>query len=109
MNSYIYVPLCIILTSMGQLFLKIGARGKNNIRSMFLNPYAITGYVLLAVVTVCAVLALNSVDLKLFYALMSLNYVVVILLSNVILNEPLSYNKIVATSLIVIGIIVFNM
>jgi drug/metabolite transporter (DMT)-like permease len=55
------------------------------------------------------IVALKGLDLKLFYALTSLNYVVVMVLSRIVLRESLSRNKVVAGCLIVAGVVVFNL
>ena len=50
-----------------------------------------------------------SPEFKLFYALSSLNYVVVMVLSRIVLKEDLRRNKVVALCLIVLGVVVFNL
>ena len=109
MNYYIYAAVCVILTGLGQVLLKLGARNRKNVLSLFLNPFTIMGYVLFIIVTVCTVLALGGIELKALYTIMSLSYIIVIAFSKLILNEPISNNKIFATILIVIGVVVFNL
>ncbi|MBA7489476.1 hypothetical protein ES702_00010 [subsurface metagenome] len=67
------------------------------------------GYFMFLIVTVCSIFALKGLELKLFYALTSLNYVVVMILSRIVLKEGLSRNRIVALCLIVVGVTVFNL
>jgi len=55
------------------------------------------------------VYALRNLPLKVFYSLTALNFVVVLGLSAVFLNEEVSRNKVVAIGLIVLGVVVFNL
>lgn len=109
MIYYFYAMLSIVLTGISQILLKIGARNDNTSLGAYLNPATLTGYFVLLIVTICGVFALKGLDLKLFYALASLNYVVVVMLSRIVLKESLSRNKVVALCLIVVGVIVFNL
>lgn len=106
---YLYVGISIVLTGISQTLLKIGARNDNTSLGAYLNPATLTGYFVLLIVTICGVFALKGLELKFFYALASLNYVVVMILSKIVLKEGLSRNKVVASCLIVVGVIVFNL
>ncbi|HTY91168.1 MAG TPA: hypothetical protein VMC84_08340 [Methanocella sp.] len=109
MNAYILVILCILLTGMGQLCLKLGSHNKQSFLGMYLNPYTLSGYAILFIVTILSVLALMGIDLKVFSAFMALNYVAITLLSVAVLHEPLSKNRIIAIVLIVFGVAAFNL
>lgn len=109
MIYYFYAMLSIILTGISQTLLKIGARNTNTPLGVYLNPATIMGYFMFLVVMICSIFALKGLELKLFYALASLNYVVVMLLSRTVLKEGLSRNRIVALCLIVVGVMVFNL
>lgn len=109
MIVYFLLAVSILLTGISQVFLKIGAQKKGNIYSIYLNIFTIFGYVLLIVVTVSNVVILRELDLKLLYAIMSLNYVIVIIFSKVLLKEFISHNKWMAIILIVAGVIAFNL
>ena len=109
MIYYLFAMLSIVLTGVSQTLLKIGARNDNTPLGVYLNPATLTGYFMFLIVTICGVFALQGLELKLFYALASLNYVVVMLLSGIVLKEELSRNKVVALCLIVAGVVVFNL
>jgi uncharacterized membrane protein len=109
MIYYFYAMLSIVLTGVSQTLLKIGARNANTALGVYLNPATMMGYFMFLIVTICSIFALKGLDLKLFYALASLNYVVVMVLSRVVLKEDLSRNKVLALCLIVVGVVVFNM
>jgi multidrug transporter EmrE-like cation transporter len=109
MIAYRFAAACIVLTGAGQLLLKLGATGKKGSGNIYLNAYSAAGYLMILSVTVFTVLALRSIDLKVLYALMALNYILLLALSRVILHEPITVNKLAATLLIFAGVIVFNL
>jgi multidrug transporter EmrE-like cation transporter len=109
MSFYIYVALCILLTGVGQLFLKLGSRNGQGLLGMYINPYTLSGYAIFFLVTIASVLALRGIELKAFYAFMALNYVAIALLSTAFLKETLSKNRAIAIALIVFGVAVFNL
>jgi multidrug transporter EmrE-like cation transporter len=104
----VFAFAAIILTGFSQLLLKIGTRYNKTPLSIYVNPSSIAGYCLFLVVTICSVLALKGLDLKLLYALTSLNYGVTVAFSRIFLHESLDRKKIVAVFIIVLGIVMFN-
>ena len=109
MIYYAFAMLCILLTGVSQVLLKIGARNNNTHLGVYLNPFTAAGYFTYLIVTICAVIALQGLELKLLYALMSLNYVVVMVLSGVVIKYELSIDKLRAVCLFVVGVVVFNL
>jgi multidrug transporter EmrE-like cation transporter len=111
--SLILVFLAVLLTGISQVLLKIGSAHQGKRRKSFLdaylNLYTITAYGLLLLVTVISVIALKEIPLKVFYAIASLNLVVVVGLSWGILREPVNKRKLFAVLLIISGIVVFNL
>lgn len=106
MIYYFYAMLSIALTGISQILLKIGAQNKNAPLGVYLNSTAVMGYFIFLIVTVCSIFALKGLELKLFYALASLNYVVVTMLSRIVLKEDLRKNKVVALCLLEISIFI---
>ena len=104
---YLCAGSSIILTSLAQILLKIGAKKDN--RNIYLNKATIEGYCILLVVTILSVLALQGIELKLFYsAAYSLSFILVTFLSWKILGETLSRKKVFGILIIAFGIIIFN-
>lgn len=100
----------VLITGISQVLLKIGAQnGKENkgVLSPYLNLPALTAYGLLLFVSVIAVIALIGIPLKLLCAISSLNFVVVLILSRIILKEKIDSVKIYAVFLIVVGVLIF--
>lgn len=115
--DYLYVVLTIVFTVYGQLITKwrvaqwgdlpISAGAK--IKFLFLlvfDPYILTGYVSAFLASLAWMAALTKFDLSYAYPFMSLNFVVVLLLSVMILQEPLNLNKVVGIILITLGTII---
>jgi|AGTN01.1.fsa_nt_gi EamA-like transporter family. len=106
--AYVFMAASILLTGVSQTLLKIGANGQPSGLGTYLNPASLAGYALFLVVTVCSVLALRDMELKSFYAMASLNFLVIMILSWLVLGERLTKNKVAAVTIIIAGIIVFN-
>ena len=107
------IALCaVLLTGVSQTLLKVGAdsgvRG-NRFLDSYLNLPTMTAYGLFLLVTVLTEYSLRDLPLKVFYSLTALNFIVVLGLSAVFLNEEVSRDKVVAISLIVLGVVVFNL
>jgi len=110
--SLFLVFFAVLLTGISQVLLKIGSahqgKRKESILNAYLNLPALFAYGLLLLVTVITVIALKEVPLKMFYAIASLNLVVVMFFSSIFLRERITLLKIGTTALIVAGIILFN-
>lgn len=106
----ILIITIIILTSLGQILLKIGSiSGNNSIFKIFIQPASIAGYVIFALVAYLSIDAIKEMELKVFFAVTSLTYVTVLLLSSVFLHEKITKMKILAIFLITCGVIIFNL
>ena len=106
--SVILACFAIVISGVSQILLKFGALSKKKSNYVpeflwpYLNRYTFSGYCLLFAVTIISVYVLKEMPLKLFFPLfISLNTVVVVILSYVILHEPLTQRKIVAIGIIV--------
>ena len=110
--SLFLVFLAILLTGISQVLLKIGSahqgKRKKSVLDAYLNIYTIAAYGLLLFVTMISVIALKEIPLKLFYAIASLGFVVVVGLSWGVLNEKINGNMIIAIVLISFGVVIFN-
>jgi drug/metabolite transporter (DMT)-like permease len=106
------VFLAVSLTGISQVLLKIGSthhgKRKDSIFAAYLNMPTIFAYGLLLLVTLINVIILKQISLKLLYAIASLNVVVVVILSWLLLRERVTKKMIGACLFIVLGIIIFN-
>ena len=107
------VFLAVLFTGISQVLLKRGAGNSCGAKESYLAPYlnlhTISAYTLLLFTTVISVIALQVVPLKVFYAIASLNFVVVAGLSWGFLKENISGRMLVGIGLIVVGVGVFNL
>jgi drug/metabolite transporter (DMT)-like permease len=104
---YAFVLACIVLTSACQVLMKKGTQDKKKGAGIYLNRFTLSAYAILLLVTVFSVVILRHMELKLFYALMSLNYVTVALFSRFLLNEPFGRNVQMMTLLVVAGVVIY--
>jgi len=103
------VLIIIILTSVGQIFLKIGSdSGKNSVIKILTHPVSLLGYLIFAIVAYLSVEAIREIELKVFFAVTSLTYVIVLFFSYMFLHEKITKNKIVGVIIITLGVIIFN-
>lgn len=104
------VVLIIIFTSIGQVLLKIGSiSADDSILSIFIHPASLAGYVTFAIVAILSIYALKEMDLKFFFAVTSLTYVIVLFLSYLFLREKVTAYKVLGVMVITFGVIVFNL
>ena len=111
---YIKLLVMIILTSLSQVFIKMGS-GKIRtgeglfvlIRS-FLNPFIVTGMVLVMGAPLLYFSALSRLNLNTAFSFNGLAYIVVIILGRSILKEKISIFHIAGGLFILIGFVILN-
>lgn len=110
--SYMLLLLAILFTGISQVLMKTGSsrtgEGRFQIFTMYLNAPTMIAYGLLLVTTIISVIVLRDIPLKVFYAVASLNFLVVTALSYWLLKEKVDREMIIALVLIVTGVLVFN-
>ncbi|OWT74939.1 MULTISPECIES: EamA family transporter [unclassified Achromobacter] len=115
--DYGYILGTIIFTVYGQFALKIriGQIGPLPatafekiifLTKIIFDPIIFSGFVSAFLAALSWMAAMTKFDLSHAYPFMALNFVIVLILSGWLLNEPLSVSKIVGTTLIVIGTVV---
>ena len=115
--DYSSILLTILLTAYGQLILKwrLGAVGElpqdmlDKVRTLVIlvfDPYIFSGLAAAFLASLAWMAALSRFELNHAYPFMSLNFVLVILLSTWLLGEPLSPMRAIGVTLIVAGTIV---
>lgn len=116
-NDYFYILFTLILTAFGQILLKwriekFGAlpdqaSGKAKfILTLLLDPCIIAGFGAAFLASITWMMAMTKFNLSYAHPFTSLNFVIVLFLSRYILDEPLSFQKVVGIMLIVVGTIV---
>ena len=117
LTDYTPIILTIVLTVYGQMILKyrmdtVGELPHDMIaktRTLFLlvfDPLIFSGLVAAFLASLAWMAAVSRFDLSHAYPFMSLNFVLVLLLSAWLLNEPMTIPKMVGVTLIVLGTII---
>ena len=121
MNSrildYLYIAATIGFTVYGQLILKWRIRTFGPLPAAFFeklkflvsllfDPAIFSGFAAAFVASLAWMAAMTKFDLNQAYPFMSLNFVIVLILSSWLLSEPLSVQKVLGVTLIVIGTVV---
>jgi drug/metabolite transporter (DMT)-like permease len=107
---FLLLLMIILLTSFGQIFLKIGSSaGKNSSLKLFTHPASLAGYLTFAIVAFLSIDAIKEIELKVFFAVTSLTYVIVLFLSYLFLHEKITKIKVIAVIFITCGVIIFNL
>lgn len=115
--DYLYIFATIVFTVYGQLILKwrIGSYGPlpvdsgNKLKfliSLLCDPLIFSGFFAAFLASLAWMAAMTKFDLSHAYPFMSLNFVVVLLLSGWLLSEPITLQKMLGIGLIVIGTLV---
>lgn len=106
---YILVILSVFAAACAQMLLKQGAR-QNYVGfwRQYLNPWVIGGYAIMGLAMLTNIYAMNKgVQLKEVGIIESLSYLFVPVLAFFLFGEKLSWRKIGAIGVIMIGIIIF--
>ena len=115
--DYLYILATLVFTVYGQLILKwrIAQLGQlpaelidklKFLIGLLFDPAIFSGFAASFLASLAWMAAMTKFDLSHAYPFMSLNFVVVLLLSGWLLNEPLSFHKIAGVGLIVIGTVI---
>ena len=115
--NYLYIAGTILFTVYGQLILKwrIAYYGSLPVSlndkvlffsKLLLDPFIMSGFAAAFVAALCWMAVIPKFDLSFAYPFMSLSFVLVLIFSGVLFNEPVTFPKIAGMILIVAGIIV---
>lgn len=117
LQNYSYILATIILTVYGQLILKLRIMKYGTLPielydkvkffiNLFLDPLIFSGFLSAFLASITWMAAMTKFDLSHAYPFMSLNFIFVVLFSNIIFNEAISLQKIIGVLLIVLGTVV---
>ncbi len=117
MSDHLYIFGSIIFTVYGQMILKwrIMEYGSFPLETtekikflsiLFLDPIILSGFFAAFLASLSWMAAMTKFELSYAYPFMSLNFVLVLLLSINLLNEPLTLYKIIGVGFIVLGTLV---
>ena len=117
--NYLYIALTIIFTVYGQLVIKwqVGKAGifPDNMSDkviflfrLLLNFWVVSGFVAAFLAALAWMAAMTKFDLSHAYPYTGLVFILLMLFSTVLFHEPLTWQKIVGTGLVVLGIFVVS-
>lgn len=109
MMYYLLTLVVVLFTSIAHILLKIATcrAAKSGVR-IYTHPVSLVAYGIFAMVAFLSIYAMKGLDLKVFFALNSLTYIVIPLLAFFILKESFTRNKAIGVVLISIGVLLFN-
>ena len=112
--DYFYIVTTIVFTVYGQMILKwrissfssLPAGSVDKLKfliSLLFDPIIFSGFLAAFLASLAWMAAMTKFDLSHAYPFMSINFVVVLLLSIWLLNEPMTFQKLLGIGLIVLG------
>lgn len=115
--NYLYIALTILLTVYGQIVIKwqaglagaLPTGGGDKLFFLFrlmLNPWVLSGFCAAFLASLAWMAAMTKLPLSHAYPFMSLAFVLVMFLSALFFQEPLTWPKIVGMACIVAGIVI---
>jgi multidrug transporter EmrE-like cation transporter len=112
--KYVYLLSSIVISVIGQLFLKKGVSSSNlsfnlpSIIKTFFTPEVFFGFVLYGLSAILWLFVLQKFPLTVAYPFLSLTYVIILIAGVFWLQEPLSFIKVVGVILILLGVVLVN-
>ena len=117
MRGYIYILLTLLFTVYGQLILKWRLNSFDPFPSSFsgqlkyigatlIDPYILSSFAAAFLASITWIAALTKFQLSYAYPFMSLSFVLVMIISYLLLNEPLTVNKVAGILLIAAGLFI---
>lgn len=116
-GGYLFIAATVVLTVYGQLILKwrmdqFGALPPGFAQSvrallrLLADPAVLSSFAAAFVASLCWMAAMTRFELSYAYPFMSLNFVIVLILSIAFLGEVITVNKVIGVALIVLGTVV---
>lgn len=115
--SYVYILFAILLTVYGQIIIKLQVMHAGEfpldvsgkvifLFTLLLNPWVVSAFVAAILTSLFWMAAMTKLQLSHAYPFMSVSFVLVLILSNLVFHEPVTWPKLIGLGLIVVGIVV---
>lgn len=115
--KYLYIAATVFFTVYGQLVIKWQVSRYGDLPDLFqdkivfllkmlLNPWIVTGFAAAFLAALSWMAAMTKFELSHAYPFTGLVFVLLMIFSGVLFHEPITWQKIVGTGLVVLGIIV---
>lgn len=115
MNNIVLTLTSIIMGAVGQVLLKVGVNklgdfqfNLSGIMALIRNGFIVVGLALFGTSFLLWLKVLTKNDLSNVYPMVSISYIIVVLASRFLFNEPLNSNKMIGIAAIVFGVIIIN-
>lgn len=106
---WVTLSIAVLLGSLAQIPLKISSQKKyNHLLGYFVNSYTITGYSIMLIAAGLSFISVRHIELKYLPIIESLGYVYVLIIGYLAFNERINIREILASLLIISGVIVFS-
>lgn len=115
MIAYVALLLMVVLSTLGQIFIKKGAHklvfgnGIATLARSFFNVNVIAGSAFVVAAPLAYLYALTLVDLRIAFSFTGLNYVLVFLSGFFIFKEKVTSLHVAGIMVVVAGVVVFNL
>ena len=107
-SNYFFLIASVLIASFSQLLLKKGAQSSyETFLQQYLNPWVISGYILMFGSVFLTILGLRTLDYMNAPVVEALGYVLVPVLSAICFHEKITLRKSVGIGCIVAGMIIF--
>lgn len=107
---FLLALVVVVFTSIGHLLLKIAATRvteSNGRARMITHPLSLLAYGVFAFVAFLSIFAMKGMEMKSFFALNSLTYIVIPVIGFLVLKETLTRNKVIGVVFITLGVLLF--
>lgn len=106
---WITLSVAVLLGSLAQIPLKKSAQKRyNSLLNYFVNAYTIAGYSIMILAAGLSFVSVRHIELKFLPIIESMGYVYVIVIGSLAFNERINIREILASLLIISGVIVFS-
>ena len=113
--SYVYIVCTILLTAYGQVVIKwqvlnagavpeIGVEKFGFLLHLLFNPWVISAFLAALLASVTWMAAMTKLQLSHAYPFMSLAFILVMISSGLLFNEPITAPKVIGILLVMIGL-----
>jgi len=107
---WLTLSLAVLLGSLAQIPLKKSSQTRHNsLLAYFVNIHTLTGYSIMFLASGFSFISVRHIELKFLPIIESLGYVYVLFIGYLAFNERISIKEILASLLIISGVIVFSM
>lgn len=112
MAKFLFLIIPMTLAIIGQLSFKHGLNSVvlsphfGTILKTIFSPYVFIGFVCYGVSSIVWLFVLERFPLSIAYPALALSYVLIVFASAIFLHEPLTVNKVIGSSIILVGVFV---